>query len=112
MSDSGQMLYEKQQVKVAEMYKAIDCMYRAGKSKAAYGRKYRISLRRAIAKLRDEGTPVAIVTSMAKGIDEIAKLEEAAEVAAVQYDFYRELINANKSEANLLEGQIRREWSK
>ena len=73
---------------------------------------YRIQLRKAIALERDKGTPVAIVTSMAKGINEIAALEERIEVAAVKYEYYQEQVNANKSEANLIEGQIRREWSK
>ena len=35
-SDSGQQLYNKQQKKVQDMYRAIDDMYIAGKEKAAY----------------------------------------------------------------------------
>ncbi len=111
-SDSGQQLIIQQREKVEKMHKAIDFMYKAGRQKAMYNRLYRIQLRIAIAAERDNGTPVAIVTSIAKGKKEIAELEEKAEVATVQYEYYRELINANKSEANLLEGQIRREWGR
>ena len=112
MSESGQTLYEKQQQKVSAMYRAIDMMYKAGGEKAKYNRLYRIELRKAIAAERDKGTPAAVVTNIAKGDPAIAKLEEKAEVAAVRCEYYQELVNANKSEANLIEGQIRREWGR
>lgn len=112
MIDDGQTLYNAQQEKLSNMYKAIDNMAKSGKERAELQRKYRIALKLAIAEERKAGTAAAIVSAIAKGETKIAKLEEDMEVAAVKYAYYQELVNAYKCEANLIEGQMRREWTK
>ncbi len=108
----GQSLYARRQKCIRNMYVAINKSAEAGKRRAKLQMDYRIELARKTAKLRDAGTAAALVTVMAKGDPDVAKLEYDMEVATVEEEQYSERINAYKADANLTEALIQREWGK
>ena len=110
--DDGQTLYRRRQSCIRNMYTAINKAAAAGKRRAKLQMDHRIALARKTAALRDGGTPVNLVSAMAKGDPDVAKMEFEMEVAAIEEEEYGQRINAYKADANLTEQQMQREWGK
>ncbi len=73
-------------------------------------RDYKIALCKKALELKDSGMPVTLINLVIYGIDNIANLRCARDIAQVTYNATQEDINATKLQLRLIENQISREW--
>ncbi len=73
-------------------------------------REYKVRLRKEVLRLRDEGTAIGVITLIAYGIPDVAKLRFERDVAEAVYKANQEAINTYKLQIRIVEGQLAREW--
>ncbi len=107
---SGQDLLMELQGKVTMLDKALQQLGNRGRANAEAEQNYRIALARKILIERDKGTPVTVISDIARGDREIAKLKFERDVAEITYKSAMEAINCYKIQIKVLSEQIDREW--
>lgn len=86
-------------------------MYRGrGQEYAAAERDYKIALAEKILALRAEGYPATLISDLARGDKQVAKLRMDRDVKEVVYKSAGEAINNYKLQIRVLDAQIQREW--
>lgn len=95
-----------------ELNKTLALAKERGEKYAEAERVYRIAKAKFIAIERDRRTPVTIISDLARGNEEIARLRKDRDMAKILYYNCVEAINVYKLECRLVEAQIGREWSK
>lgn len=107
---SGVDLYLDIQNKVEMLDKALSAFGSRGKALAEAVKTYKMELSKSILVKREEGTPVSVISKICEGLPEIAELGFQKDIAEVQYNSAKEMINALKLEIKVLEEAIEREW--
>ena len=107
---SGQDLLLELQGKVGLVDKALVQLGKRGETYAEAEKKYRIKLAEKILIERDKGTPVTVISDIARGDREIAKLKFERDVAEITYKSAMEAINCYKIQIRVLSEQLDREW--
>lgn len=77
------------------------------KDKAEAEKRYRVALRQEILILRDEKHPATLITDLAKGKENIAKLRFERDVARETYKAGLDSMNNTRTEASLLQSILR-----
>ncbi|MCL1789898.1 MAG: hypothetical protein FWG40_00820 [Peptococcaceae bacterium] len=85
--------------------------YRArGQKYAECEHAYRVQQAQFITEQRAMGTAVTLLSDLAKGDQEIAKLRMMRDIALSLYESAKEAIQVYKLKIKILDGQIAREW--
>lgn len=90
--------------------KAIEKLSQTGKTFAESERDYKMAVTKKALELKDQGTPATLIQTIIYGIDEVARLRFARDIAEVTYNANLEYINSQKLQLRLLDGQLQREW--
>jgi hypothetical protein len=95
-----------------ELNKAVDLHRERGIDLANKEKDYKILQAKKLTLLVDKGMKVTVVLDICHGDEEVAKLRQGRDIAAVLYDNSRERINSIKLQIRVLEEQIKREWAR
>lgn len=90
--------------------KALSEFSKRGKAYAEAEQDYRIALAQKILLLRDQGYPATLISDLARGDKEVARLKFERDCAETVYDSAKEGINVFKKQIDVLREQIDREW--
>lgn len=71
---------------------------------------YRVKLAEKILLLRENGLPATLISDVARGDKDVARLKFERDCAQVVYDNAKEAVNAYKKQIDVLREQIDREW--
>lgn len=82
-----------------------------GKKLAQCEHDYRVAKAKYILQQRTDGTPVTIISDLAKGEGSIARLCMERDIAQTLYDSSKEAINSYKLQIRIVQEQIQREWN-
>lgn len=82
-----------------------------GKKLAQCEHDYRVAKAKYILQQRADGTPVTIISDLAKGEENIARLCMERDIAQTLYDSSKEAINSYKLQIRIVQEQIQREWN-
>lgn len=82
-----------------------------GKKLAQCEHDYRVAKAKYILQQRADGTPVTIISDLAKGEENIARLCMERDIAQTLYDSSKEAINSYKLQIRIAQEQIQREWN-
>lgn len=103
-------LYEEIQRLMAELTASIGKLRANGAKLAEAERDYKITLRTEALRLRASDMPVTLINSTIYGVEEVANLRLARDIAQANYEANREHINITKLKLRILESQIKMEW--
>lgn len=83
-----------------------------GQNLAKCDHDYSVAKAKYILEQRAEGVPVTIITDLAKGDENVARLRMERDIAQTLYDSSKEAINSYKLQLRIVQEQISREWGK
>lgn len=89
---------------------ALSAYRKRGDENAKAEYEYRVALAEEIAKLRSDGTPVSIVSDMARGDRRVAQLRLERDLKEVSFKAAGEAIQVYKRQIMIKDAQIQREW--
>lgn len=89
--------------------KAIEKRYQVSVEHATAEYNYRSALGKAMAIYKSEGMAVTALYDYCRGLDEIAKLREARDIAVAKESYLSELIWYYRTEIKIAEGQLNAE---
>lgn len=95
---------------MAELTASIGKLRANGAKLAEAERDYKITLRTEALRLRASDMPVTLINSTIYGVEEVANLRLARDIAQANYEANREHINITKLKLRILESQIKMEW--
>ena len=105
------LIRERDEIKKA-LDKSMKKMYQNGVDFAEKQRAYRVALTQKILVLKSEGEKTTIIEKIAKGDEDIAKLEMEQNIAEVLYKSSIENIMIQKKLLDSVEDEIKREWNR
>ena len=91
--------------------RAVSEAQERGKKLAQCEHDYRVAKAKYILQQRTDGTPVTIISDLAKGEESIARLCMERDIAQTLYDSSKEAINSYKLQIRIVQEQIQREWN-
>lgn len=94
----------------AKLDVALSLLKKRGQAYAEAERDYSIALRTEIMLLRENGQPVTIISQLAKGEPNVAKLRTQRTIAETLYKSALEAINVLKLKIRIMEAQYDREY--
>ena len=103
-------LFEEIQRLMAELTASIGKLRANGAKLAEAERDYKITLRTEALRLRASDMPVTLINSTIYGVEEVANLRLARDIAQANYEANREHINICKLKLRILESQLKMEW--
>ena len=97
--------------RMRDLDRAIEELKPRGTALSEAEAEYRIALASKIVDLRAEGTPVTIISDLARGDEGVATLKLKRDNAEVLYKSAMEAVNGVKKKIGIINDQIQREWS-
>lgn len=88
---------------------AVKDMVKYGKAKSQAEHDYRVAVQHETLKQREKGTPATLIEKIVNGITADLRLER--DIQEVYYKTAQEKINAIKKQIEVMNEQIKREWS-
>ena len=73
---------------------------------------YRVALAKKMLELREGGYPATLISDLARGDKEVARLKFERDCSEVVYDNAKEAVLVFKKQIDILREQIEREWTK
>lgn len=107
---SYDLIMELQQ-KNRELSASIKQLRASGTALAEAERDYKITLREAVLRLKEEKQPATLINLIVYGEKDVAEKRFKRNIAETVYLANQEAINSTKLQLRLLESQIQREWS-
>ena len=106
----GYELIDELQQKNRELSAAIKQLRVSGTALAEAERAYKITLDKAVLRLKQEGEKATLIPLRIFGQPDVAAARFKRDMAEVVYNANQEAINATKLQLKLIESQIQREW--
>lgn len=102
--------YELLEKKIAELETSVKKLRTTGTDFAQAERDYKIALRGAALKLKDDGMAVTLIDKVVYGDREVAEKRFKRDVAEAIYNANKEAINSIKLQIRILQEQNSQEW--
>lgn len=107
---SGGDLIQEVQTNIKMLDLAVGELKERGRTFAQAEHDYKVAMAKFVTEKRAEKVPVTIVTILAQGDPEVAKLRMMRDIAESLYDSAKEAINSYKLKIRVINDQIEREW--
>ena len=103
-------LYNELQRKQRELSASLKQLRENGSALAEAERDYKITLRVAVLRLKEEGHPATLISLIVYGEKDFAEKIFKRDIAKTIYEANQEAIQTTKLQLRLIEAQINREW--
>lgn len=98
------------QRKQHELSASLKKLRENGNALAEAERDYKVTLRAAVLRLKEEKQPATLISLIVYGEKDVAEKRLKRDIAEIMYDANKEAIQSTKLQLRLIEAQINREW--
>lgn len=103
-------LYNESQAKQQQLIACLKKLKENGTALAEAERDYKVTLRAAVLRLKEEKQPATLISLLVYGEKDVSEKREKRDIAETMYEANKEAIQSIKLQLRLIEAQIQREW--